>query len=113
MKLTFVKENNKWYIDLPEWTGDHEDLEMVAGADKLCEYFAQGKHKITVDITTTNVFKRKGDIVLKKLFTEYGGCTYNIIDDPIGIIDIWICEVTKYVLGKFPKYIRINFLTRE
>jgi hypothetical protein len=107
-KLTFVKQDDRWYIDLPEWTGDHEDLEMVAGADRLCEYFAQGKDKITVDVVATNVFKRKGDIVLQKLFEEYGGCTYDILDDPTGILCLWICDVTQYVLGEFPKYISIK-----
>ena len=108
-KLTFVKQDDRWYIDLPEWTGDHEDLEMIAGADNLCEYFAQGKDNITVNVVTTNIFKKKGDIILQKCFEEYGGCTYDILDDPIGIINIWICEVSEYVLGEFPKYISIKY----
>ena len=36
--LKFKKEeDNKWYIDLTEWTGDKADLEMVAGADILLD----------------------------------------------------------------------------
>jgi hypothetical protein len=30
MILNFVKEeDNRWYIDLPNWEGDKADLEMV------------------------------------------------------------------------------------
>ncbi len=107
-KLSFIKQDSRWYIDLPEWTGDHEDLEMLAGADNLCEWFAQGKEKITVDVFTTNTLKTKGDIVLQKCFEEYGGCTYDILDDPIGTINLWVSEVIENVLGEFPKYICIN-----
>lgn len=110
-KLTFVKEDGNWYIDLPEWTGNHEDLQMVAGADKLCDWFAQGKDKINVEIVTTSLKIRNEDkqyICLKKRFEELGGYVYDIEDDPTGIYDLWICEVTKYVLGGFPNRIYIK-----
>ena len=37
-KFKFYKEeDNRWFVDLPEWEGDKEDLEMVMGADILLE----------------------------------------------------------------------------
>lgn len=112
--IEFVKEDNRWYIDLPKWTGDHEDLEMVAGADKLCEWFAKGSSRIVTEIITSNSRpSNKTDcICLKKAFEEYGGCTYDIVDDPTGFLNLWISEVIKHVLGEFPKYIRISVVNR-
>lgn len=34
-KYTFELVDGRWYIVLPEWTGNKEDLEMVLGADIL------------------------------------------------------------------------------
>ncbi len=35
-KFKFNKEaQNRWYIELPEWTGSKSELEMVFGADTL------------------------------------------------------------------------------
>lgn len=123
MKLTFVKENNKWYIDLPEWTGDHEDLEMVAGADKLCEQLSKNGKTVTVDINTSDTYQiNPEEINLNKRSEDYGA-TYEVQDntwfmhpnfDPtVDVEQIWICPVTKFVFGEYPKYIRINVLTRE
>jgi hypothetical protein len=36
----FEKEkDNRWYIILPEWTGEKEELEMVCGADSMLDIF--------------------------------------------------------------------------
>ena len=35
--LKFNKEADRWYIDLPDWTGTKGELEMVAGADTLLD----------------------------------------------------------------------------
>ena len=36
-KFKFYKEDNKWFVDLPEWEGEKDDLEMVMGADLLLD----------------------------------------------------------------------------
>ena len=36
-KLIFVKLAGKWFVLLPDYPGDPMDLEMVSGADTLCE----------------------------------------------------------------------------
>ena len=38
MELTFEKwEDGRWFVVLPDYDGDQEDLEMVDGADKLLD----------------------------------------------------------------------------
>ena len=40
----------RWYYDFPNWGFSHDNLEMVSGADGLCEKYADGKDNVTVDI---------------------------------------------------------------
>ena len=38
MELTFEKwEDGRWFVVLPDYDGDQEDLEMIDGADKLLD----------------------------------------------------------------------------
>jgi hypothetical protein len=48
----FIKEQSgRWYIDLPEWTGDKADLEMVAGADTMLDYVGKGSDKVKLALS--------------------------------------------------------------
>ena len=42
MELTFEKwEDGRWFVILPEYDGDQEDLEMVDGADLFLDYLME------------------------------------------------------------------------
>lgn len=123
MKLKFVKENNRWYIDLPEWTGDHEDLEMVAGADKLCEQLSKNGKTLIIDINSSDTYSVNVEEINLIKKSEDCGATYEVQDNTwvinpdfentVDVEEIWICPVTKYVFGEYPKYIKINTVNRE
>ena len=50
-KVKFYKEkSSRWYIDLPEWEGEKEDLEMVLGADDLLNILAEGEDFVYMQI---------------------------------------------------------------
>jgi hypothetical protein len=53
-KLHFIAENDppikRWYYDFKYWGFDKANLEMVAGADSLCELYAKGNNEVTVDV---------------------------------------------------------------
>lgn len=101
-KLNFIKEYNKWFIDLPEWTGEKDDLEMVCGADDLLEYLSNGNEKISLNIKL-NYFENYR-YKLEYKYSENEGAWYSVENrDYEHIIDIWICKVTEYVFGYFPK----------
>lgn len=52
MNLMFEKwENGKWYIVLPEYDSDQEDLEMIDGADKLLDYLTPDNLYVSIDYT--------------------------------------------------------------
>ena len=53
MILSFVKEeSNKWYVVLPEWEGDKEELEMVLGADELLDRLSSYGDSVRVEFDT-------------------------------------------------------------
>ncbi|MFN4885339.1 MAG: DUF6717 family protein, partial [Bacteroidota bacterium] len=50
----FGPRRDRWYIDLPEWSGPRANLEMVAGADTMLDVFAQDHERINVTFTNYN-----------------------------------------------------------
>ena len=101
----FEKDSNgRWYVVLPEWTGEREELEMVLGADSFLEILAQGENKVTVAICTEIFCDFKFKLELVKY--ENGGGTYNLTSDMFNF-SVWLCHVTEFVFGKLPKIIYI------
>lgn len=102
----YKTENDRWYIDLPEWTGVQADLEMVAGADKMLDELSNNGDEITLDISDLYSDKDKwNEAVILERHRKYsqlegGGAEYKWGDKII-----WLCDVTKFVFGGFPKYI--------
>ena len=125
-KLHFIAENDtpikRWYYDFKHWGFDHANLEMVAGADTLCEYYARGKNELTINITasekpidhTTNLCDEFIAEPLPKEWTSWKdkliwGRNYTHIDANDGYeVKMWICPVTLFVLGRYPKYLYIR-----
>ena len=118
----FYKYQEQWFIDLPQWEGEIAELEMVAGADTMCEIFAQGSPEIWITFSEEhpNFIPLA---TLKFLREEEGGGVYEWEDgmffteceqDPL---EIWLCHVTKFVFGRLPKVIYIpginSFNTNE
>ena len=51
MELTFEKwEDGRWFVVLPEYDGDQEDLEMVDGADCFLDFLTEDGLYVTVDV---------------------------------------------------------------
>ena len=54
--LSFEKEDDgRWYYVFKNWGFAHGNLEMVAGADDLCEKFSGGTNHTTVEVIATDV----------------------------------------------------------
>lgn len=111
--LKFKKyEDKKWHIELPDWKGPHENLQMVVRADKLCEEVAYRCGSVDtawVKVHTSNnhkpVLHWHFDILLIKYSEDSGGAYYNVCgaDTP----NIWISPVTLAVFGEYPDYIQL------
>ena len=115
-QLAFNRENNgSWYIDLPEWQGAHANLAMVAGADKLLDFVGCGDSRVEVEVI-------KSDELIDHLEqgpeyfrcdrlsqSTFGGATYQVNLEGFDRT-MWLCPVTLFVLGEYPKYLYIENL---
>ncbi len=111
IQLTFKKEidewfGTRWYVELPSYEGPKSDLEMVTGADTMLEYMAEGE--MSVDVVISEDEFQGGDKLVLVKTDENGGdykmSTYRGIEINL---DLWLCNVTLFVLGKFPEVIWI------
>lgn len=109
----------RWYYDwdkdhLFKWAFKEDNLEMVSGADKLCEKFSNGKQNIEINIVQSNEKLKFSnnycEFIRKPLSTGFIdrfclGAEY--VDSKTGEY-MWICPVTLFALGKYPKFLYIE-----
>lgn len=111
-KLRFVKEGNNWFYDFKNWGFNHANLEMVCGADTLCELYSKGGNEAIVEIIASKekeshpgytewIGEDLSSLSLKDRFVW--GRTYG---NETG--SFWICPVTLFVLGRYPNYLYIK-----
>jgi len=109
----FYKEpSGEWYIDIPEWDGEKAELQMVSGADTFLDILAEGEGEIEVAIGD-EYFDGSSILEMTKLGRlegwEFGsGAWYKMLSYrgiPYFDLEMWLCDVTKFVFGDFPKII--------
>lgn len=108
--LNFVKLAGRWFAQIPDYEGDVADLTMVEGADVLCDMLDPSDGIIQAQLSN----KPFEDLVIPS--SEYTldfinstgeeGANYKCREYKL---DVWLCNVTKYVFGEFPAtiYIRV------
>lgn len=103
------KEYRRWYIVLPEWTGSRSSLEMVAGADLLLDRLAGNEDEVTLELREDIKDSIHGHscLRLKKKYHQLlgGGADYYCGPGINNKDTLWLCNVTKFVFGYFPKII--------
>jgi hypothetical protein len=120
--MKFYKDtDNKWYADVPEWTGEKWELEMVYGADTMLDIIAQGENIVHLNllnkdprINTDNLeelpIALQIDTLTKiKDTPDIGGALY-LMKSWRGVelnIEVWLCHVTSFVFGELPETIYI------
>jgi hypothetical protein len=107
-RIKFTKELNDWFAEITEWEGSRADLQMIMGADTFLDILCEGEWDVWLtmsdqplqsDRTEELHFIREGE-------TEGGG--YYLLKSYRGIefnLEMWLCDVTKFVFGKMPKTI--------
>jgi hypothetical protein len=107
----YKTEVGRWYVDLPEWEGSVDELEMVAGADLFLDLLSESEQTVNVILSTVPFegsdvleLQRLGDVESWELgegawykLLEYKGIDYELT--------MWLCDVTKFVFDEFPKNI--------
>jgi hypothetical protein len=110
--FTFYKNDNlEWFLDLPDWKGDKQDLQMVEGADEWLNMLSMNASKITLFMSDEN-FKDASILTLLHVREKNlgGGGNYYLetYQDKKVSIKLWLCHVTEFVFGSIPQ--RIYFL---
>jgi hypothetical protein len=107
----FYKDQDGWFVDLPEWEGEKWELQMVMGSDTFLDILSQGDDMVHVNMSTEHF---EGANILQ--FTELGriegpelgeGAWY-FLNDFQGIdysLEMWLCHVTTFVFGEYPNRI--------
>ena len=110
--ITFFKQNNKWYADIPNHT--LEENEMVLGSDAIINKLASGSNKITLTISDSFLsnyllcFKRI-DHDNEGAWYEFSGPLYTTametLVNEMGTTEnkIWVCNVTHDVFEEHPE----------
>ena len=114
--LTFVKENGRWFYDFKNWGFSHDNLEMVAGADDLCELYSNGNDKFTINIVASRKQLKKYQQTHQELIGETWPDDFKLSDkllygrnyEGIDGVKMWICPVTLFVLGRYPNYLYVE-----
>lgn len=103
----FYKEpDGRWYIHLPTWLGEKDELEMVMGADTMLDILSEGEN--TKTLLLDDVDFSHSQYVLKRQNEEFEGCWYEISGMNITPFRLWLCSVTKFVMGGYTKNIYLR-----
>ena len=116
-RLQFNKgKDGCWYVDFPHWPFSHENLAMVSGADKMLELLADGDLFVKVSVIPASK-QQQHEGYIELIQTEhslFGGSTYQVMYEPFvnrfKRDTLWICPVTLFVLGRYPKYLYVKKL---
>jgi hypothetical protein len=105
----FYKDyKNEWFLDLPQWTGPKEQLEMVEGADTLLNKISDFGEECYLRMSDEQ-FENAEVLILKKKRTEIegGGGDYLLQQYNGKEINhnLWLCDVTEFIFNTIPDYI--------
>ena len=104
------EDDGLWYVDFPNWPFDHHNLLMVCGADELCAFLSDDDKETVVNVIPSNKEEDHPGYakLIQKEYSLTGGSTYQVTGLDGFTKDIWLCPVTLFVLGKYPKYMYIK-----
>lgn len=104
------EDDGCWYVDYPNWPFDHHNLMMVSGADRLCEVLSDDNRVARVEVIPSSKELDLPDYAkLTQLQSSLaGGSTYEVTNLPTFSGTIWLCPVTLFVLGEYPKYLYVR-----
>lgn len=112
IKLRFVKLGTKWFVDLPLYEGDVNDMQMVFGADTMLELYSGGRREYEIGLRTDesdciSEANAGESAELIKLREDADGATY-FVKSRLYRDELWLCPVTKYVFGEYPDTIKLS-----
>lgn len=95
-------EDGRWFVVLPEWDGDQDDLEMVENADKMLDALTSDGMYVSLDISREE--PEDGDYFTLELEAhDEDGAFYTVVGCDKFEGTIWLCNVVHFVFGEHPE----------
>jgi len=111
MKRTFLfnkNEKGEWWLELPEWKGDPEDLQMVEGADQWLDMLSQKHDQLRVVMSDEKIEGAEILTLLRVREENLGGGGIYYLEtyqkQKVGM-KLWLCEVTSFIFDYLPQRI--------
>ena len=131
-KLSFNREEeDRWFVDFPNWPWKKGNLEMVCGADKFLDLLSEGKDRVSIIAKATS--EKLDEAEFQQLMQDgwyeleqtqsslTGGATYTVrgarsaqfmrkhpLTGESMSRTLWLCPVTLFVVGRYPKYFYVK-----
>ena len=131
-RISFNREDeNRWFVDFPNWPWKKGNLEMVCGADRFLDLLSEGKDRVTIIAKTPS--RKLDEAEFQQLMQEgwheleqtqsslTGGATYTVRGAEAAQFmrqhpltgesmprTLWLCPVTLFVVGRYPKYFYVK-----
>ena len=93
----YKTKHEEWFVDLPDYPGPVEDLQMVLGADDLLDNLSHFTNSVSVLVSTEEI-----PLALKLTRNESVECTSGAWYKSSSL-DLWLCDVMLFLYGEFPK----------
>lgn len=97
----YKTDNDRWFIDLPKWKGNINDLELALGADVLLDYLSKGKKDISIILSDKSFDEAKNKLIFARLGNEYESGAFYVLHNEYNA-QIWLCDVVKFIFNDFP-----------
>ncbi len=83
---------------------------MFGGADKVCSYLADGRQAVRLAVVASkHPLSLSGYSLLTKTYSNlFYGADYDTTGFENFHRSVWICPVTLFVMGQYPKYIYLK-----
>ena len=115
LDFTFLSSKKRWYVMFNEYPGPKANLEMVCGADKLCEAFSKPNPYSCCGRVAKFKIGLRGDFATRTLEKQpieegsiWNGRTYTLYNSRGKYKhEVWLCPVMLYTFGHYPKRIYI------
>lgn len=113
MKQTFrfyKTADGNWYIDLPEWGGAIDDLQMVEGADTMLDKVSGYTNECYLEMSDEPFEAADRIKLVEDLTHSVGGGNYLMETYKGEEVNhaMWLCQVTVDVFHALPKAIYVS-----
>lgn len=108
----YKSEEERWYVDLPEWKKSTADLEMVEGADTMLDKVSGEKNECFLEMSDEPIAGADVlTLVTDRTHCVGGGADY-LMETYKGEHfhqKLWLCAVTETVFGNLPEVIYVDY----